>query len=671
MKKNLKYIVLSLSILGISACQNSTPAPKGISSSSQSKAMDNKEPLTVIGGELGFELINTINSDFKLYGVKFNPKNNTLIAYGDSSKMAIYSMNLEPIATIQSKNDEVNSIDISSDGNFLVSTGDDGYVEIWSMDSYKLLHRMQEGSKSNFAVAFSSDDKKVASGGEAKVINIWNVSSGEQIAQLEGHEDTISNITFIDFDRKIVSTAQDKQTKIWDINRKREIYGYLTPSNKFGTIKKVKSFDDYTISALTEVEEAEGNHRRRNGPPVWKYTIKFKDNQGNTLQEFNQHRGIVTDIAVAKNRSYMASSSEDKTVRLWDLEKKRHITNIVLKDRAYGVTINKSGHLLAVLEGDNRIKLYQIKSTYSPTDMRSQSSSFASSSTEKRPESWYNKQYAIVVGINTYKKKSIPTLSNALNDARSVAEVLRKKGFSVIELYNENATKERIFDALKKVKQLSTDKDATLFYFAGHGDGVSGTNSVREGYILPFDFNSELNNPNLDVMYYDKSAISISSLVMYSRDTQAKHIGVILDSCFSGLAMDSKYAKKSLESANHLDTIEFDTKTRSVRIKPIKAPSVQKQNSEVNKIFKELLSKKSINILTAGDDQPVSDGSNHSPFTKALLDVLDSNINKEGYVRFSTVANYIKNYVEKQTKERQKPQYKNESLEDGDFIFKL
>jgi len=673
MKKFLTPISFLLLIIGISACQNTSPSPKGISSnSSTTKAIDSKEPLTIIGGELSYELINTLQSNNKLYGVKFNPKDSTLIAYGDSSRIDIYSMNLELISSINSKNDEINTIDISSNGEYLVCGGDDGYIEIWSLNNYKLIHRVQSSSKETFAVAFSSDGKKVASGGAEEVIDVWNATSGEQIARLEGHQEEISNISFIDFDRKLVSTAKDKQTKIWNVTQKRSIYTYLTPSNEYGSIKKVKSFDDYTISALTEVDSAQGNSRQRNGPPVWKYTIKFKDNQGNTLQEFNQHRGTVTDISVAKNRSYMASSSEDKTVRLWDLEKKKHITNIVLKDKGYGVTINKSGHLLVALEGDNTIKLFQIKSGFSPTNSSSASSPIAPSTTNNSISSWYKKQYAIVVGINNYKKKSIPTLSNALNDARSVAKILRKKGFSVIELYNENATKDRIFDALKKIKQVSTAQDSSLFYFAGHGDGVSGENNVREGYILPFDFASELNTPTLDVMYYDKSAISISSLVMYSRDTKAKHIGIILDSCFSGLAMDSKYATKSLAGAKNLDSIEFDTKTRSVRIKPMKVTSTTQSNSsEVDKLFKELLTKKSINILTAGDDQPVSDGSEHSPFTTALLDVLDSNINKDGFIRFNTLANYIKNYVEKQTKQRQKPQYKNESLENGDFIFKL
>ena len=680
MKINLKYWLLTLVILALTACQNSPTVNKGISTSSSSaKVKDIKEPLTVIGGELSYDFINSIDSNYRLYGVKFNPKNSTIIAYGDSSTITIYSLDLQPIGSIESKNDEVKAVDISSDGSYLASSGDDGYIEIWSLDSYNLVNRMRSSSNDILAIAISSDNKKVASGGDDKVIDIWNINSGEQIAKLEGHQDSVTNIGFIDYNRKIVSTAKDKKVKIWDVLRKKEIYSYLAPSNEYGKIKVAKSFDDYTILGLTEVESSEGNYRRRNGPPIWKYTIKFKDNQGNTLKEFNQHREPITDIAVAGNRAYMATSSEDKTIRLWDLEKKRHITNIVLKDRGYSVSINKSGHLLVGLEGKNRIKLFEIKNSYEPTLSSSSSSASALATTNTNNiSSWYHKEYAIVVGIDHYKRLSLPRLSNAVNDARSVAKILRKRGFEVIELYNENATKERILDALKKIKQTSTSQDATLFYFAGHGDGVSGHNGVREGYILPYDFNADLNNPNADVMYYDKSAISISSLVMYTRDTKAKHIGIILDSCFSGLAMDSKYAKKSIpsSSAKELDSVEYDAKTRSVRIRPTKESVVATNNASSNSnssssIFRDLLNKKSINILTAGDDQPVSDGSNHSPFTQALLKALGEDGTKKGYIRFTTLADYIRKYVESKTNDRQKPQYKNESLDGGDFIFKI
>ena len=654
-----KKLLLPLVILGLTGCQNSnlTPSKKALSSS---KEIEKRSPLVVVGGELNYDLKSSIQNGFRLYGIKMNPQNNTIIAYGDSSTIAVYNSNLEYLGGVESKNDEIKAIDITSDGRFLACGGDDGYIEIWDLDSYKLIKSMKNSSDT-LAIAFSSDGKKLATGGENKVIEVWNVSVGEQIAQLEGHTDDVTQLSFIDNDRKIVSSSNDKKVKIWDVTKKRELYSYLAPSNQYGDIKKIKSFDDYSVVALTEVESATGNHRKRNGPPVWKYTMKFKDNQGNLLYEFNEHRGPITDIAVAPSRNYMASSSEDKTIRLWDLEKKKLITNIVLKDRGEGVAINKSGHLLAVVEGKKTIKLFNIANAYAPqTD-----NTVTTTSSTNNPNSLYRKQHAIVVGVNSYKRSSIPRLNNAVEDARSVAKTLREKGFSVIELYNENATKDRILDALKEVKQDAISKDSTLFYFAGHGDGVSGHHGVREGYILPYEFNSDLNNPDPDVMYYDKSAISISSLIMYARDTKAKHIGIILDSCFSGLAMDSKYAKKSLDSNNQeIDEVIFDAPTRSIRIKPA---TVSNSN---NNIYQDLLDKKSINILTAGDDQPVFDGTNHSPFTQGLLTALDSN-SQSGYIRFTTLAEYIKRYVKEKTQNKQTPQYKNDSVEQGDFIFKV
>ena len=660
----IKTLLLPLVALTLIGCQNSNPHPthkKGIYSAS--KDIEKREPLVVVGGELKYDLRSSIHSEYRLYGIRINPQNNTIIAYGDSSQITIYNSNLEYIGEVESKNDEIKAIDITNDGKYLACAGDDGYIEVWNLDTYQLVNRMKNGSDT-LSIAFSSDGKKLVTGGENKVIELWNVGVGEQIAQFEGHRDDVTQLSFIDNDRKVVSASKDKKVKIWDVTRKKEIYSYLAPSNEYGDIKKMKSFDDYSLIALTEVESATGNHRKRNGPPVWKYTLKFKDNQGNLLSEFNEHRGTITDIAIAPSRNYMASSSEDKTVRLWDLEKKKHITNIVLKDRGNGVSINKSGYLLAVIEGKKTIKLFDIANAYAPQTTNSNPSSLSQTTTN----SLYRKQYAIVVGVNHYRRLSLPVLHNAVEDARSVADTLRKKGFSVIELYNENATKDRILDALKEVKQHAISKDATLFYFAGHGDGVSGHNGVREGYILPYEFNSDLNNPNPDVMYYDKSAISISSLIMYARDTKAKHIGIILDSCFSGLAMESKYAKKSISSssASSMDSVDYDGLTRSVRIKPATVVA-----NTSNNIYQDLLDKKSINILTAGDDQPVSDGSNHSPFTKGLLNALSTNISQNGYIRFTTLAEYIKLYVKEQTHDRQVPQYKNDSVEKGDFIFKI
>ena len=89
-------------------------------------------------------------------------------------------------------------------------------------------------------------------------------------------------------------------------------------------------------------------------------------------------------------------------------------------------------------------------------------------------------------------------------------------------------------------------------------------------------------------------------------------------------------------------------------------PKVKERNFEY---YNDILSRQAINILTAGDDQPVSDGTGHSPFTRALLEGLDKrglDINdRDGLATFNELAVYVKNKVEKATSRRQRPQFDN------------
>ncbi len=253
---------------------------------------------------------------------------------------------------------------------------------------------------------------------------------------------------------------------------------------------------------------------------------------------------------------------------------------------------------------------------------------------------WYKKQYALVVGINKYQNSKIPTLNNAVNDAKSVSKMFRDMGFEVIALYDKDATKSNIIEQFKKLITKTKESDSFVFYFAGHGQGVE-LYGTREGYILPYDSAIDLNSEN--VVDYDESTISLGSIEKYSRGMQSKHIALLLDSCFSGLAM----TKREIKSNKKIDSAYYN----------------------------DLLDRKAINILTAGDDQPVEDGVGHSPFTTALIEGIKNRGvdvgDNDGYATFTQLATYVKEKVEKKTTRRQRPQFKNLSEKDGDFVFKL
>jgi len=256
----------------------------------------------------------------------------------------------------------------------------------------------------------------------------------------------------------------------------------------------------------------------------------------------------------------------------------------------------------------------------------------------KEQLNWYKNQTALLVGIDSYKNQNIPRLENAVNDAEALADIFNGMGIKVTTLYNEKATKRNILKELQRIERSGGKQDSFIFYFAGHGQGLTMQNYKKKGYIIPYDAAIDLSSTS--VIDYSEETIALDSLRNISQNLKSRHIALLLDSCFSGLVM-----KRSISPQIHYN----------------------------KDYYQDILSRKSINILTAGADQPVSDGSEHSPFTTAIIQGLakkglDIN-NSDGLVTFGELSMYVKSKVEKATARRQRPQFDNLSEEDGDYIF--
>jgi len=82
---------------------------------------------------------------------------------------------------------------------------------------------------------------------------------------------------------------------------------------------------------------------------------------------------------------------------------------------------------------------------------------------------------ALVIGNGGYKEAP---LKNPVNDARAVAEALKKSGFNVTRL--EDATRVQMREAIRTFGARIAEGGVGLFYFAGHGMQVKGRN-----YLVP------------------------------------------------------------------------------------------------------------------------------------------------------------------------------------------
>ena len=98
------------------------------------------------------------------------------------------------------------------------------------------------------------------------------------------------------------------------------------------------------------------------------------------------------------------------------------------------------------------------------------------------------KSYIFAVGINKYEYH--PTLSNCVNDAKTLINTLTKKyqfndvNEECIFLIDSYATKSSILDGLDRLIKKLNPEDDLIIYFGCHGYYKSEN---RTGYLVPYD----------------------------------------------------------------------------------------------------------------------------------------------------------------------------------------
>src|ERR1700741_2181643 len=187
-----------------------------------------------------------------------------------------------------------------------------------------------------------------------------------------------------------------------------------------------------------------------------------------------------------------------------------------------------------------------------------------------------DRRVAFVVGNGAYR--NVAALPNPPIDAKAMAGALRNVGVEVVE--GTNLTRDKMTERLLDFGKKAQGADVAVFFYAGHGIAISGTN-----YLLPVDADIK---SEMDVKL--GAAINVD-LTLDQTMGDAKGKLVFLDAC-----RDNPFAAKIKQTA-----------TRSV--------SVGQGLAEMKSGEGTLIA------FATGPGQTALDGTDgqNSPFTRALI----------------------------------------------------
>jgi uncharacterized caspase-like protein len=148
-----------------------------------------------------------------------------------------------------------------------------------------------------------------------------------------------------------------------------------------------------------------------------------------------------------------------------------------------------------------------------------------------------SKKWALVVGIDEFQDKRIPRLNYAVKDSKDFVDFLedahggRFEPSHILHLENEGATLKGIKEEFGKLRVKAKPDDLIVLYLSSHGSPrYRDPNGVS--YIITYD--TDLQD---SATLYASSLQMIDLVQEINREIKARHVVLILDTCYSGDAL--------------------------------------------------------------------------------------------------------------------------------------
>ena len=240
--------------------------------------------------------------------------------------------------------------------------------------------------------------------------------------------------------------------------------------------------------------------------------------------------------------------------------------------------------------------------------------------TSLSPLAYTKERVALVIGNNNYK--NISKLNTPHADATAVAKRLRAFGFKLIRPVRKDSDVQndlnlrQMLSAKQALFNTAKGAEIVFLYYAGHGASLGKAN---QAYILPVQVDKP-SNKMVDLELLEKQSLSLNSLLK-GLTKQAELTIAVFDACREIPALE--------ESRGVLDSLR-DTAApwRGLR-------RVEKKKGQI--------------VAYAGSKgQLVKDGDRHSPYTTALLNVMDAQATLEIGDFFRRVANKVSKQIQQE-----------------------
>lgn len=236
----------------------------------------------------------------ELWSVALSPDGQWIAAGGHQDRVYIWRRDGVHVATLEGHSDRIRSVAFSPDSTTLISTAEDDTVRRWRWPNPGLI-ALKTHQDAVFVTATSPDGERIALAGEAGTVSLWD-RQGRHLNTLDGLGSSIYGLDLTNDDTLAVATANGR-VGLWRSQLTNPVF--FTAHNDEAAIRSLAFSPDGQQFATAGDD---GTIK------IWPTAGPFQ----RPLAVLAGHEGPIYSVSFNADGSQLVTAGDDGTVRLWD-----------------------------------------------------------------------------------------------------------------------------------------------------------------------------------------------------------------------------------------------------------------------------------------------------------------------------------------------------------------